>query len=137
MPLRIHKSRVSSGRTITPQGVHSQDYKNQKVLANVQLPESKKQVQRYIGFVMYYRNFIPHLSEKLLGFSGLLKEDKQMKLILKQLDKYKAINTALAEACRLTLKHPITGCQYVLMRDASFRASSYVMLMIEEMMRNV
>ena len=56
------------GRTITPQGIAPQDHQIQKFLANVRFPESKKQVQRYIGFVNYYRNYIPRLSEKLLGF---------------------------------------------------------------------
>ena len=39
------------GRTITPQGIAPQDYKIQKFLANVRFSKSKKQVQRYIGFV--------------------------------------------------------------------------------------
>ena len=47
------------------------------------------------------------------------------------LENYKAINAALAEACRLALKQPITGRQYVLLMDASFHASGYA-LMIEE-----
>ena len=103
------------GRTITPQGIAPQDHK----------------IQRYIGFVNYYRNYIPRLSEKLLGFYELLKADKQIKVTEELLDHYKAINAALAEACGLALKQPITGRQYVLMMDASFRASGYA-LMIEE-----
>ena len=94
-------------------------------------PKSKKQVQRYIGFVNYYRNYIPRLSEKLLGLYELLKADKQIKVTEELLDHYKAINAALAQACGLALKQPITGRQYVLMTDASFRASGYA-LMIEE-----
>ena len=108
-----------------------QDHKIQKFLANVRFPKSKKQVQRYIGFVNYYRNYIPRLSETLLGFYELLKADKQIKVTEELLDHYKAINAALAEACGLALKQPITGRQYVLMTDASFRASGYA-LMIEE-----
>ena len=119
------------GRTITPQGIAPQDHKIQKFLANVRFPISKKQVQRYIGFVNYYRNYIPRLSEKLLGFYELLKADKQIKVAEELLDHYKAINAALAEACGLALKQPIRGRQYVLMTDASFRASGYA-LMIEE-----
>ena len=119
------------GRTITPQEIASQDHKIQTFLANVRFPKSKKQVQRYIGFVNYYRNYIPRLSEKLLGFYELLKADKQIKVTEELLDHYKAINAALAEASGLALKQPITGQQYVLMTDASFRASGYA-LMIEE-----
>ena len=119
------------GRFITPQGIAPQDHKIQKFLANVRFSKSKKQVQRYIGFVNYYRNYIPRLSEKLLGFYELLKADKQIKVTEELLDNYKSINAALAEACGLALKKPITRRQLVLMTDASFRASGYA-LMIEE-----
>ena len=61
----------------------------------------------------------------------MLKADKQIKITEELLDHYKAINAALAQACGLALKQPITGRQYVLMTDASFRASGYA-LMIEE-----
>ena len=71
------------------------------------------------------------MSEKLLGFYELLKADKQIKVTEELLDQYKAINAALAEACGLALKQPITGRQNVLMTDASFPASGYA-LMIEE-----
>ena len=71
------------------------------------------------------------MSEKLLGIYELLKADKQIRFTEELLDHYKAINAALAQACGLALKQPITGRQYVLMTDASFRASGYA-LMIEE-----
>ena len=54
-----------------------------------------------------------------------------MKVTEELLENYKAINAALAEACGLAHKQPITGRQYVLMTDASFRASGYA-LTIEE-----
>ena len=55
-------------RTITPHGVAPQDHIIQKFLTNIRFAKSKKQVQRYIGFVNYYRPYIPRLSEKLLSF---------------------------------------------------------------------
>ena len=58
--------------------------------------------------------------------------DKQIKVTEELLDHYKAINAALAEACGLALKQPITGRQYVLMTDASFRASGYALTIEEE-----
>ena len=60
-----------------------------------------------------------------------MKADDQIKVTEDLLDNYEAINAALVEACGLGLKQPITGRQYVLMTDASFRASGYA-LMIEE-----
>ena len=97
----------------------------------MRFPKSKKQVQRYIGLVNYYRNYISRLTEKLLGFYELLKADKQIKVTEELLDNYKSINAALAEACGLALKKPITRRQYFLMTDASFRASGNAQ-MIEE-----
>ena len=76
-------------------------------------------------------NYIPGLSGKLLGFYELLEADTQIKLTEDLLDNYKAINAALAEACGLALKQPITGRQNVLKTVTSFRASVYA-LMIEE-----
>ena len=43
---------------------------------------------------------------------------------------FKAINASLAEACGFELRQPVAGKQYVLMTDASFRASGYA-IMIE------
>ena len=104
---------------------------NQKFFANVRFPKTRKQIQRYIGFINYYRNYVPQLSEKLRQFYELLKIETQLTITEELLDDYKAINTALADACGLALKQPITGRQYVIMADARFRTSGYA-LMIEE-----
>ena len=92
------------GRTNTPQGIAPKitKYKNSWQMYDFQ--NQKKQVQRYIGFVNYYCNYIPRLSEKLLRFFELLKADKQIKITEELLDHYKAINTALSQACGLALK---------------------------------
>ena len=97
----------------------------------MRFPKSKKQVQRYIGFVNYYHTYISRLSEKLLGFYELLNANKQVKMTEELQVNYKAINAALLEAFVLALKKPITGRQYFLMTDASIRASGYA-LMIEK-----
>ena len=62
LKLTIEKGRfgvnkiVFLGRTITPRGIAPQNHKIQKFLGKVRFPKSKKQVQRYIGFVNYYCN---------------------------------------------------------------------------------
>ena len=66
------------------------------------------------------------MSEKLLGFSNFFKSDKQIKVTEELL-----VIAALGEAWGLALKQPITGRQYVILTDTSFRASGYA-LMIEE-----
>ena len=119
------------GRTFTPDGVAPQDQKVKNFLSKVRFPKSKKQVQKYIGFVNYYRNYIPRLSEKLIEMYELLKADSKIRISEELVDNFKEINASLAEACGLALRQPIAGKQYVSMTDASFRASGYA-LMIEE-----
>ena len=46
------------GRTISSQGVSPQSHKIQNFLSKLRFPESKKALQRYLGFVNYYRNYI-------------------------------------------------------------------------------
>ena len=117
-------------------GKSTQNHKIQNFLANGRVPKSKKQVQRYYGFAKYYRNYIPRLSEKLLGFKDTSTKILWIRQILPQLHtstcrKNYSINAALAEAWGLALKQPITGRQYAFMTNASFRVSGYA-LMIEE-----
>ena len=119
------------GRTITPDGIAPQDHKIKNFLSKVRFPKSKKQVQKYIGFVNYYRNYIPRLSEKLIGMYELLKADSKIKISEELVDNFKEVNASLAEACGLAPRQPVAGRQFVLMTDASFRASGYA-LMIEE-----
>ena len=54
-----------------------------------------------------------------------------VKLSEKLIDNFKEINASLAEACALALRQPVTGKQYVLIADASFRASGYALMMEE------
>ena len=54
------------GRTITP--VRPQRPKVRNFLEKTKFPKSKKALQRYLGFLNYYRNYIPRLSEKLTPF---------------------------------------------------------------------
>ena len=119
------------GRTITPDGIALQDQKIKNFLAKVRYPKSKKQVQKYLGFVNYYRNYIPRLSETLIGMYELLKADSKIRISEDFVENFKDVNASLAEACGFALRQPIEGKQYVLMTDASFRASGYA-LMIEE-----
>ena len=68
---------------------------------------------------------------KLIGLYELLKAETKITVSEERIDNFKETNASVAEACGLALRQPIAGKQYVLMTDASFRASGYA-LMLEE-----
>ena len=119
------------GRTITPEGVSPQTEKVKQFLQKLKFPKSKKALQRYIGFLNYYRNYIPRLSEKLTPFFKLLKQTSQFSIPDTILEAFKSLNQQLEQSCKLALKQPIKNKQLILMTDASFTAAGYA-IMIED-----
>ena len=119
------------GRTISPEGISPQAPKIQNFLDKLRFPKSKKPLQRYLGFVNYYRNYIPRMAEKLHPFYKLLKTDVPINITSELKEIIDSVNKALSDACELALKQPIPGKQLVLMTDASFRSAGYA-LMIED-----
>ena len=119
------------GRTISSEGVSPQARKIQNFLDKFRFPKSKKALQRYLGIVNYYRNFIPRMAEKPNPFYKLLKTKVPFNITSELKEKFDSVNKALSDACELALKQPIPGNQLVLMTDASFRSAGYA-LMIED-----
>ena len=119
------------GRTISSEGVSPQAHKIQKFLNKRRFPKSKKTLQRYLGFVNYYRNYFPRMAEKLNPFYKLLKTEVPINITSELKKTSDSVNKALSDACELALKQPIPGKQLVLMTDASFRSAGYA-LMIED-----
>ena len=119
------------GRTISPEGISPQPRKIQNFLDKLRFPKSKKAFQRYLGFVNYYRNYIPRMAEKLHPFYKLLKTEVPINITSELKETIDSVNKALSDACKLALKQPIPGKQLVLMTDASFRSAIYG-LMIED-----
>ena len=115
-------------RTITPQVVKPQKQNVQKFLEQTKFSKSKKAVHRYLGFLIYYRNYVPRLSERLAPFYKLLKID-EMVLVSKELvQQFEEINRALDQCCDLALQQQIPNKQNALMTDASFGAAGYAVL---------
>ena len=63
------------GRTISSEGVSPQSHKTQNFLSKLRFPKSKKPLQRYLGFVNFYRIYNPRMAEKLNPFYKLLKAE--------------------------------------------------------------
>ena len=125
----------SLGRTITTKGVAPQKQKIAKFLDKVKFPRSKKALQRYIGFLNYYRNYIPRLAERLTPFLQLLKRtDAKTKTPITPdiMKEFREINEGLDRCCQLALRQPLPGKQMVLMTDASFQAAGYVVLIEDD-----
>ena len=103
----------------------------QNFLNKLRFPKSKKPLQRYLGFVNYYRNNIPRMAEKLNPFFKLLKAEVPINIAPELKETFDSVNKALSDACQLALKQPLPGKQLVIMTDASFRSAEHV-LMIED-----
>ena len=120
------------GRTITPTGVKPQRPRVQNFLENTKFPKSKKALQRYLGFLNYYRNYIPRLSEKLTPIFKLLTKDEKVLVTPDLLEKFTDFNKALDRCCELALKQPLPNKQIALMTDASFSAAGYAVLIEDD-----
>ena len=116
------------GRTITPEGVKPQNERITNFLEKTKFPKSKKALQCYLGFLNYYRNYIPRLSEKLVPFFKLLKKDEKVLVTQELVEQFNEINRDLDRCSQLALKQPLPNKQLVLMTDASFTAAGYAIL---------
>ena len=138
LKLTMHKCHFGAteidflGRTITPAGVKPQRPRVQNFLENTKFPKSKKALQRYLGFLNYYRNYIPRLSEKLTPFFKLLTKDEKVLVTPDLLENFTEINKALDRCCELALKQPLPNKQIALMTDASFSAAGYAVLIEDD-----
>ena len=94
------------GRTISSEGVLPQSHKIQNFLSKLRFPKSKKALKRFLGFVYYYRNFIPRLAEKLNPFYKLLKAEVPINITSELKETFNSVNKALSDACQLALKQP-------------------------------
>ena len=123
------------GRTIITKGVDPQKQKVAKFLEQVRFPRSKEALQSYIGFLNYYRNYIPGLAERLTPFFQLFKTTEAKAkipitpVIMKD---FMEINEALDRCCQVALRQPLLDKQLVLMIDASFQAARYAVLIDDD-----
>ena len=119
------------GSTITPKGISPEAEKINKFLDKIRMPETVKQVKRLIGFVQFFRSFMPNLGQKLLPFYKLLRKDVEFKTTKEHSEALDVLKTDLRNATNSTLRLAKPGLQYVLLCDASYHGTGFV-LMIED-----
>ena len=99
------------GRTKTQNGVAPQADIVTDFLSKLRFSKSKKALQRYIGFLNYYRNYIPRLSERLSPFFKLLKETSNFYIPTNLVEAFNHVNKLLENSCQLALKQPLKNKQ--------------------------
>ena len=95
-------------------------------------PKSKKALQRYLGFLNYYRTYVPRLSERLAPFYKMLKSDEKVLVSKKLVQQFEEIKKALDKGCDLALQQPIPNKKIALMTDARFGAAGYAVLIEDD-----
>ena len=115
-------------RTIPSEGVSPQSHKIQNFLCNLNFPKSKKALQRYLGFVNCYKNYISRIAKKFNPVYKLLKAEVPINITSELNEAFDSVSKALSDACELALKQPIPGKQLVILTEASFRSAGYALL---------
>ena len=95
------------------------------------MPNKMEQVQRLIGFVQFFRNVIPNLGQKLLPFYKLLRKENVFTITNDHHESFNTLKADLTRAKDLTLRLAQRGLQYVILCDANFHGTGFV-LMIED-----
>ena len=119
------------GNTITPQGLKPETAQVEKFLKTMKLPATVKQVKRLVGFVLFFRSFLPNLAQNLIPWYKLLRKDVDFELQDDQLKSFETIKKDLLQATKTTLRLAKPGQQYVILCDASYCSSGFVS-MIED-----
>ena len=102
------------GNTITPEGLKPETDKIEKFLKTMKLPATVRQVKRLIGFVAFFRTFLPNLAPKLMPWYKLLRKDAEFSLSNDHLKSFETIKKGLLQATTTTLRLAKPGKQYVM-----------------------
>ena len=113
--------------TITPAGITPESDKIKNFLDKIRMPDNIRQVKRLIGFVQFSRNFIPDLNQKLLPFYKLLRKDTEFLINNAHTEALEALKMDLINATYLTLRLPKPSLQYVLLCDAIYHGTGFVL----------
>ena len=92
------------------------------------LPQSTKNLRRFLGMVNYYGRFIPRCSEILSPLTDLLKSNpKTLQLTDAAITAFQSIKDALSNVTSLSYLNPDVNCPLILKTDASQSAVGAVL----------
>ena len=118
------------GNVITEEGIKPEKKKIEEFLSKVRLPTTVKQVKRLIGFLQFFKAYLPNLGTKLIPFYKLLRKDIPFELLDEHRLAFKTLCEDLQRATELTLRLAKANAQFVLLCDASYHGAGFV-LMVE------
>ena len=116
------------GKTISSTSIAPIEKRVTEFLYKLKPSNSAKALQRYLGFVNFYRSYNPRLADKTCCLQELIKKDVPFKLSQKHKDAIFEINECLLRATKMSLKLPLPDKELVVMCNASEHAASYVLL---------
>ena len=119
------------GNSITSKGLKPETEKIEKFLKTIKVPATVKQVKRLVGFTLFFRNFMPNLANNLMPWYKLLRKDVEFIIDDEHLRSFDEIKKNLLQATKTTLRLAKPGQQYVILCDARYYSSGFV-LMIED-----
>ena len=97
----------------------------------MKLSATLRQVKRLVGFVLFFRSFLPNLAQNLMPWYKLLRKNVEFELQDDHLKIFETLKKDLLQATNTTLRLAKPGQQYVILCDASYYSSGFV-LMIED-----
>ena len=104
------------GHLITPQGIQPDISKIPKFKENFRL-DTMKQIQKTIGFINWFRPYIPKLSERMAPLNNFLQKD--IKIEPTEQHKELVLNILEEIEKQPTLHFPILGSPFILQCDVS------------------
>ena len=119
------------GNKITPKGLRPEKEKVQKFLNATKRPTTVKQVKRLFGFTLFFPSFLPNLAQNLMLWYELLRKDIKFLLQDEHVNCFDNIKKDLLKATETTSRLAKPGQQCVILCDASYYSSGFV-LMIED-----
>ena len=117
------------GSTITPKGISPKNEILEKLSRQIRVPKTVKEVKRLIGFVQFFRNFIPNIGQNLLPFYNFLRKENVLRITNDHHESFHTLKADLTRATHLTLRLAKPRVQYVtILCDASYHGAGFVLM---------